>query len=187
MPGANLEASVQLTLRDVLMGTSRRLQISDPTGKHHILDIRIPKGVKDGERVRVKGKGGPGQRGGPPGDLFLRIHVTPHPVFHRTGSDLTIHLPIRPWEVALGTDVEVPTMSGSVRLKIPPGSQARQKLRLKGKGLPSREGTMGDQFVILDITLPPSMTEEERRLYEQLQQLDHSDPRSTLHQEAMHA
>jgi len=186
IPGADLEAAVQLTLREVLTGTSRRLQIPDPSGTLHTLDVRIPKGIKDGERVRVKGKGGPGQHGGPPGDLYLRIHVPPHPVFHRTGSDLSIHLPIWPWEAALGTEVQIPTMSGPVRLKIPPGSQSRQKLRLKGKGLPTHSGSLGDQFVILDITVPPSMTEQERKLYEQLRHIDHPDPRAKLNREAMY-
>lgn len=187
IPGADLEATVQLHLHEVLSGASRRLQIPDPTGKIHMLEVRIPKGVKDGERVRVKGKGRPGQKGGPPGDLYLRVHVTPHPVFHRAGSDLNVHLPLWPWEAALGTEVEVPTMSGTVRLKIPPGSQARQKLRLKGKGLPTHSGTLGDQLVILDITIPPSCSEKERGLYEQLRKIDHPDPRAKLIREAMHA
>jgi DnaJ-class molecular chaperone len=187
MAGADLEATAQLTLREVFTGTTRRLQIPDPAGKAHTLDVRIPKGVKDGERVRVKGKGTPGRGGGPRGDLYLRVHVAPHPVFHRTGNHLTIHLPLWPWEAALGTEVQVPTLTGPVRLKIPPGSQTKQKMRLKGKGLPNRSGSPGDQFVILNITMPDSLTEQEQNLYEQLKGIEHPDPRTHLMHEATHA
>jgi len=187
MPGAALEATAQLTVWEVLTGTTRRLQITDPAGKPQTLDVRIPKGVQDGERVRVKGKGSPGRHGGPPGDLFLRIHVLSHPVFHRSGSNLSINLSLWPWEAALGTEVQVPTLTGPVLLKIPPGSQLKQKMRLKGKGLPTRAGGNGDQFVVLHITIPSSCTEKERELYEQLRQIDHPDPRADLMREAIHA
>ena len=186
MPGADLEAVAQLTLGEVLTGTTRRLQITNPDGKPQTLDVRIPKGVQDGERVRVKGKGSLGRQGGPPGDLFLRIHLLSHPVFHRSGSNLSIDLPLWPWEAALGTEVQVPTLNGPVLLKIPPGSQSNQKLRLKGKGLPNRSGRQGDQFVILNITIPSSCTDEERALYERLRQISHPDPRTDLRREAMH-
>jgi DnaJ-class molecular chaperone len=187
IPGADLEANVQLTLHEVFAGTSRHLEIPEKSGKVKSLEVRIPKGVRDGERVRVKGKGQPGQNGGPPGDLYMKIHVTPHPVFHRTGADLSIELPLYPWEAALGTEVQVPTLTSPVRLKIPPGSQSKQKMRVKGKGLPNRTGGHGDQFVILTITNPPSLSDQERALYEQLQKLDHPDPRAALTREATHA
>ena len=187
MPGGDLEANVQLSLREVFAGATRHLEIPQESGKTKSLDVRIPKGVRDGERVRVKGKGLPGQNGGPPGDLFMRIHVTPHPVFHRAGANVSIDLPVYPWEAALGTDVQVPTLTGPVRLKIPPGSQSKQKMRVRGKGLPTRKGGHGDQFVILTITNPPSCSDQDRALYEQLQKLDHPDPRATLTREAMHA
>lgn len=187
IPGADLEANVQLSLHEVFAGTTRHLEIPQESGKVKSLDVRIPKGVRDGERVRVKGKGQPGQNGGPPGDLFMRIHVTSHPVFHRTGANVSIDLPLYPWEAALGTEVQVPTLTGPVLLKIPPGSHSKQKMRVKGKGLPNRTGGHGDQFVILTITNPPSCSDQERGLYEQLQKLEHPDPRATLIREAMHA
>lgn len=187
MAGADLEAMVQLTLWEVLKGATRRLQITDPAGTLHTIEVRIPKGVQDGDRVRVKGKGAPGRHGGPPGDLFLRIHVLPHPVFHRSGANLSIDLPLWPWEAVLGTEVHVPTLTGPVLLKIPPGSQSKQKMRLKGKGLPTRSGGHGDQFVVLNITVPSSCTEQERKLYEQLRHIDHPDPRAALMREARHA
>ena len=187
MPGADLEATVQVSLREIFSGAVRRLELMDTNGKPYTIEVRIPKGVKDGERVRVKGKGAPGQGGAPPGNLYLRIHVLPHPVFQRQDHHLNVHLPLWPWEAALGTEVEVPTLLGQVRLKIPPKSQAKQKLRLKGKGLPSRSGGHGDLFVTLEIILPDSMTTQERRLYEQLQALDHPNPRTQLLKEATHA
>lgn len=186
MAGADLEANVQLTLHEVIRGTSRRLTLTDPNGKPQTLEVRIPKGVKDGERVRVKGKGAPGQRGGSSGDLYLHVHFAPHPVFRPEGSDVLVNLPVWPWEAALGTDLEVPTLTGPVRLKIPPGSQSKQKMRLKGKGLPTRSGANGDQFVILDIVVPSSVSAEEKHLFEELAKLKHSDPRSTLMRRATH-
>jgi len=187
MPGADLEANVQLTLHEVFAGTTRHLEIPQESGTSKSLDVRIPKGVRDGERVRVKGKGLPGQNGGPAGDVFMRIHVAPHPVFHRTGANVSIDLPLYPWEAALGTEVQVPTLTGHVLLKIPPGSHSKQKMRVKGKGLPTRTGGHGDQLVILSMTNPPSCSDQERTLYEQLQKLDHPDPRATLTGEATHA
>lgn len=187
IPGADLEANVRLTLYEVFAGATRHLEIPEESGKLKPLDVRIPKGVRDGERVRVKGKGLPGQNGGPAGDVFMRIHVAPHPVFHRTGANVSIDLPLYPWEAALGTEVQVPTLTGHVLLKIPPGSHSKQKMRVKGKGLPTRTGGHGDQLVILSITNPPSCSDQERILYEQLQKLDHPDPRATLTGEATHA
>ena len=187
MPGADLEASVQLPLREFLSGTTRRLELTDATGTPHVIDIRIPKGIKEKQRLRVKGKGAPGRGGAPSGNLYLHIHALPHPVFQKQGADLVITLPLWPWEAALGTEVEVPTLTGSVNVTIPPNSQAKQKLRLKGKGLPAQKGTHGDQFVILEITLPPDMTEQEQKLYTQLKTIDHPNPRAHLMKEASHA
>ncbi|MDR4502536.1 MAG: HSP40/DnaJ peptide-binding protein [Nitrospirales bacterium] len=187
MPGADLEATVELPLRDFFTGTTRRLELSDSEGKPHTIDVRIPKGVKDGERLRVKGKGAPGRGGGPSGDLYLRIHASPHPVFQRQGSNLVVTLPLWPWEAALGTEVEVPTLTGSVRLKIPPNSQANSKMRVRGKGLPSRDGKHGDQIVTLQIIMPSEISTQEQQLYEQLKAIDHPNPRAHLIKEASHA
>ena len=186
MPGADLEATVPLTLRDVFTTTTRRLNLTDSEGKPQTIDVRIPKGVQHGERVRVKGKGAPGRGGGPRGNLYLRVHLESHPVFQRHGADLYVDLPVWPWETALGTEVEVPTLNGHVKLKIPFGSQSKQKMRLKGKGLPTRSGGHGDQFVVLNVVMPTSLDEEEKRLYEELKKVEHPDPRLTLMREAAH-
>jgi DnaJ-class molecular chaperone len=186
MAGADLEATLPISLREAFTGTRRTLNLPDATGTPRPIEVRIPAGVRDGERLRVKGKGAPGRGGGPSGDLFFHVQIAPHPVFQRKDADILVTLPLWPWETVLGADVEVPTLSGTVRLKIPAGSQSQQRMRLKGKGLPKRTGGHGDQFVVLDIVTPPSLSPEEKQLYEQLAKFEHADPRSSLLREATH-
>jgi len=186
MAGADLEATLPISLREAFTGTRRTLNLPDAGGTPRPIEVRIPAGVRDAERLRVKGKGAPGRGGGPPGDLFFHVQIAPHPVFHRKDADIVVTLPLWPWEAVLGTEVEVPTLSGTVRLKIPAGSQPRQRMRLKGKGLPKRTGGHGDQFVVLDIVTPKSPSADEQHLYEQLAKFDHPDPRSSLLREATH-
>jgi DnaJ-class molecular chaperone len=203
--GEDLETTVRLTLREVLTGVSRRVQLSEPvpcptcggTGRQRgklcptcggtgtrtevrTIDVKIPPGVQDGTRVRVAGKGAPGHNGGKPGDLYLLVHIEPHPVFQRQGADFLVQLPVYPWEASLGAEVLAPTLTDPVRVKVPPGSRAGAKLRLKGKGLPNPAGGHGDLFFTLQIVLPPSMTDEERKLYEELTRVPHPDPRVEL-------
>lgn len=203
--GEDLETTVRLTLREVLSGVSRRVQLSEPvpcptcggTGRQRgklcptcggtgtrtevrTIDVKIPPGVQDGTRVRVAGKGSPGHNGGKPGDLYLLVHIEPHPVFQRQGADLLVQLPVYAWEAALGAEVLAPTLTDPVRVKVPPGSRAGAKLRLKGKGLPKPAGGHGDLFFTLQIVLPPSMADEERKLYEELARIPHPDPRVEL-------
>ena len=186
MAGADLETELPVTLREAFTGTSRSLNLPDATGNSRRIEVRIPGGVRSGERLRVKGKGEQGRGGGPPGDLFFHVRVAPHPVYQRKDADIIVTLPLWPWEAAFGTGVEVPTLSGPVRLKIPPGSQPQQRMRLKGKGLPKRKGGHGDQFVVLNIVIPKDSSPEEHQLYEQLASFEHPDPRSSLLQEGTH-
>lgn len=186
MAGADLEATLPISLREAFTGTRRTLNLPDATGTPRPIEVRIPAGVRDGERLRVKGKGAPGRGGGPPGDLFFHVQIGPHPVFQRKDADIVVTLPLWPWETVLGADVQVPTLSGTVRLKIPAGSQSQQRMRLKGKGLPKRTGGHGDQFVVLDIVTPTSLSPDEKQLYEQLAKSEHPDPRSALLREATH-
>jgi DnaJ-class molecular chaperone len=144
------------------------------------IEVKIPAGVQDGTRVRVAGKGQAGQNGGKRGDLYLQVLLKPDKVFRLQGSDLHVTLPVWPWEAALGADVMAPTLGEPVRVKVPPGSRAESKLRLKGKGLPSATGGHGDLFLILQIVMPPSIAEEERKLYDQLSRTKHPDPRAEL-------
>lgn len=185
MAGADLETDLPIFLREAFTGTRRTVTLPDASGNPRPIEVRIPAGVRNGERLRVKGKGEPGRGGGPPGNLFFHVHIAPHPVFHRKNSDVVITLPVWPWEAILGTDVQVPTLSGPVRLKIPPNSQPQQRMRLKGKGLPKRTGEHGDQFVVLTIITPKDTSPEDRQLYEQLAKTEHPDPRSSLLNEAI--
>ena len=121
-----------------------------------------------------------------PAIFFFMWHIAPHSVFHRKGSDIVVTLPVWPWEAVLGTEVQVPTLSGPVRLKIPAGSQPQHRMRLKGKGLPKRTGGHGDQFVVLTIVTPKDTSPEDRHFYEQLAKTHHPDPRSSLLREATH-
>lgn len=205
VPGEDLETDVHLSLREVLTGVTKRVGLTDRvpcstcggTGAQRgrpcsacmgsglrmetrSIDVKIPAGVLDGTRIRVAGKGASGMNGGKRGDLYLQVHIEPDRIFRRQGSDLHVALPVWPWEAALGAEVMAPTLTEPVRVKIPPGSRADSKLRLKGKGLPTASGGHGDLFLTLQIVMPSSLPEEERALYEQLAKGRHGDPRAEL-------
>lgn len=203
--GEDLETETALTLREVLTGVTKRVNLMEPVpcstcqGKRTIrgrqcptclgsgtvlesntIEVKIPAGVQHGTRVRVAGKGQPGLNGGKRGNLYLHVTIATDRVFQRHGSDLHVSLPVWPWEAALGAEVMAPTLGEPVRVKIPPGSQAEGKLRLKGKGLPTASGSHGDLFLILQIVMPASLSESERKLYEELHRLRQQDPRANL-------
>jgi len=172
IPGEDYETPVRITLEEAARGAERSLAIDG-----HALTARIPKGTTDGQRLRLRGKGGPGVNGGPAGDLYLQIVLEPHPLYRARGHDLEIEVPITPWEAALGAQVEVPTLEGRVTMKVPPGSKGGQKLRLAGKGLPRPGGGAGDLYAALDIVVPGTLTEREKKLYEELREASRFDPR----------
>jgi len=172
IPGEDYEAPVRITLEEAARGAEREFQIDGKT-----LRARIPKGAIDGQRLRLRGKGGPGMNGGPPGDIYLQIVVEPHPLFKTRGHDLEIEVPLTPWEAALGAQIEVPTLEGRVTVKVPPGSKGGQKLRLAGKGLPKPGGGGGDLYAVLDIVVPGTLTEREKKLYEELRAASRFNPR----------
>jgi len=205
MPGEDIETEVQLGLREVLTGVTKRLNLREPrtcstcqgsgtvrgrscatcqgTGvltEYKTIEVRIPAGVQDGTRVRVAGKGQPGINGGKRGDLYLHVVIPSDPIFRRQGSDLHVTLPVYPWEAMLGADVTAPTLAEPVKVKVPPGSKADGKLRLKGKGLPSASGGHGDLFLSLQDVLPIVIRQDERILYERLSKQRHPDPRTEL-------
>ncbi|MFW0767421.1 curved DNA-binding protein [Trabulsiella odontotermitis] len=141
------------------------------------LNVKIPAGVGDGQRIRLKGQGTPGEHGGPNGDLWLVIHIAPHPLFDIVGHNLEIVVPLAPWEAALGAKVTIPTLKESILLTIPPGSQAGQRLRIKGKGLVSKK-TTGDLYAVIKIVMPPKPDEQSAGLWQQLAQAQSAfDPR----------
>jgi len=134
------------------------------------ITVKIPKGVRDGEKLRVQGKGNAGRFGGEAGDLYIKIKVLPHPLFEVDGNDIIYQLPISIFDAVLGKEVEVPTLEGKISLKIPPGTDSGTKLRIKEKGLPDRNGRRGDMFVQIKITVPKNLSEEEKRAFEKLRE-----------------
>ncbi len=149
--------------------------------KVEILKVRIPPGVKSGSRIRVAGKGDAGGLGGPPGDLFLVVDVQSHPFFRREGNDLLCTVPVTITEAALGSDIEVPTIAGKARLKIPSGTQNGQKFRLRGQGVPSmRSGGNGDQLVEVNLVLPQIQDERSKEILREFAKLNPQDPRAKL-------
>ena len=141
------------------------------------LNVKIPPGVADGERIRLKGQGAPGIGEGASGDLYLRIRLVPHPLFDVEGHNLIITLPIAPWEAALGAKITLPTLSGKIQLTIPASSQSGQRLRVKGKGLPGKQ-LQGDLYAVLKVVMPPSSSEAINSQWQQLADLAPFDPRS---------
>ncbi|HSN17069.1 MAG TPA: DnaJ C-terminal domain-containing protein [Gammaproteobacteria bacterium] len=185
MRGEDFEVPASITLEQAYQGTDLKLELSMPEYDAQGVPRRvpvsftahIPKGAVDGQRMRLPGKGGKGINGGPNGDLYLNISLKPHPIYRTTGHDLYLDLPIAPWEAVLGASVEVPTLAGTVRLKVPAGSQAGQKLRLPRRGLPKPHSGEGDLYAILQIVAPPHPSEQETALFKQLAETSSFDPR----------
>jgi curved DNA-binding protein len=162
--GRDREAVLELSLEDALAGGRRRLTLD---GRD--VTANFPAGVRDGQLIRLSGKGAEGRGGGPPGDLFLRVALKPHPRFHRRGEhDLEVELPITPSDAALGTTVAVETLTGTAKVKVPAGSSSGRRLRLRGRGLPKRGGGNGDLHAVIKIVVPKQLSDRERELYEQL-------------------
>jgi curved DNA-binding protein len=188
MAGQDFEVNVQLTLEDAYRGTELNLELAMPEmgadgmvrRSPRSVRVRVPSGATDGQRLRVPGKGGPGFNGGPAGDLYLNIALTPHALFKATGHDLYLDVPVAPWEAVLGAAVEVPTLDGRVALTIRPGSKAGQKLRVTGKGLPrpgSSDKKHGDLYCVLSIVTPTVVGDKEKALYKELAEVSGFDPR----------
>jgi molecular chaperone DnaJ len=142
--------------------------------------LRVPAGVKDGTTLRVRGKGGPGSFGGPPGDLMVRIRVAPSRTFGRKGNDLTLKIPITYTEATLGTKIDVPTLNGGVRVKIPSGTPSGKTFRVRGKGISPERGPQGDLLVTVEVAVPKKLSKEEKRLLEELAEHETDDIRSHL-------
>lgn len=195
MPGQDYEVSVPISLEEAYRGTQVNLDLDLPEyDAHgiphrtpHAFTARVPKGATDGQRLRVPGKGGKGLNGGRDGDLYLNISLRPHPVFRAISHDLYLDLPLAPWEAVLGTQVEVPTPGGPVRLKIPPSTAAGQQLRLPGRGLPKPHAGAGDLFAIVQIVVPRNPSEHERALFKQLADSSGFKPRAHYEQEVKNA
>jgi len=171
--GRDIEHPVELTLEEAFHGATRRISIKQG-GHARSVDVRIPAGVKDGSRVRAAGEGEAGSNGGPAGDLYLRVQTKPHAVFERKGDDLRTTIAVPVTTAVLGGEAQVPTINGSVRLKIPETTQSGQVFRLKGHGMPlvGKPDTRGDLYATVDVQLPRSLSSEQRQLYEALARLE---------------
>lgn len=188
MPGQDFEVTAPVTLADSYSGTEMdlNLQVPEYDGQGRLRRVplvfraRIPKGVTDGDRLRLPGKGGKGLNGGPNGNLYLNIALQPHPLYRVTGHDLYLDLPLAPWEAALGATVEVPTLGGTVNLKVPAGTSSGRKLRLGGRGLPKRDAGAGDLYAIIQIVAPAAPGEREQALYKELADISNFNPRSAF-------
>jgi curved DNA-binding protein len=171
--GRDIEHEVDLTLEEAFHGATRRISIKQG-GHTRSVDVRIPAGVKDGSRVRAAGEGEAGSSGGAAGDLYLRVRVRPHPVFERKGDDLHARVGVPLTTAILGGEAQVPTISGSVRLRVPETTQNGQVFRLKGHGMPAIGNShhRGDLYATIDVQLPRSLTKEQRQHYEALSKLE---------------
>ncbi|MGR9087264.1 MAG: DnaJ C-terminal domain-containing protein [Gammaproteobacteria bacterium] len=184
--GSDQHARIQIGLEDAYRGGEHLITLNMPVidangrmiSKVRTLSVKIPKGIKAGQSIRLAGQGAPGMKGGSPGDLFLEIEFRPHRLFHVRERDIYLDLPVTPWEAALGATIKVPTLGGKVELKIPPGSQTGKQLRLKGRGLPA--SPPGDQYVTLKVVAPPAETEAARKLYEQMAKAMPMNPRTEM-------
>jgi curved DNA-binding protein len=165
--GSDHEAVLEISLEEAARGGRRRISLD---GRD--IEVTIPPGVRDGQRLRLAGEGGGGPGGGPAGDLLLRIRLRRHPRFRVKGSDLHTDLPVTPWEATLGADVSVPTLDGSARVKVPAGSSCGRRLRLRGEGLGD-----GDLYAHVKIEVPKRLTKKERQLFEDLAKTSKFDPR----------
>jgi curved DNA-binding protein len=190
IPGEDYDVTAQITLEQAYHGTVVELNLQMPEYDDHgrlrrvphNFSARIPKGVADGERLRLAGKGGKGLNGGRNGDLYLNVKLAPHRLFRVSGRDLYLDLPLAPWEATLGAAVDIPTPGGTVRLKVKPNTQAGQQLRLGKRGLP-KPGHEGDLYAMVQIVVPPEATEGEQALYRSLAEASRFNPRSHLEQE----
>lgn len=184
--GEDRHARIQITLEEAFHGVERAitLQVASidaqgtVTTRPHTLRVKIPAGVTAGQKIRLAGQGAPGLGQASAGDLYLEILLAPHPIFEADGRDIYLQLPITPWEAALGAKIKVPTLGGRVDLRIPPGSQSGQKLRLKGRGLPGTH--LGDQYVVLQIRTPQPHSEAQEALYQRLAEAMPFNPREHL-------
>lgn len=165
--GHDQEARMVLTLEEAALGGRRELTVGDSvTGQNRTLSVNLPSGVKEGQKIRLSGQGGPGAGGA--GDLYLQVEIRPHDRFRLEERDLHTELPITPWEAALGCEASVKTLNGSIKVKLPAGTSTGRKIRLRGKGFPNPKGEDGDLYAEVRVVVPKSPSPEERELFEQL-------------------
>src|ERR1043166_5261123 len=170
--GADVEADILVTLEEALHGSTRTVSLRrSGSNKVETYQVKIPRGVHEGQQIRLAGQGEAGARGGKSGDLFLRVRLAKHPEFTVEGSDLIHEEKIAPWQAVLGTELRVPTLEGTGRLQVPPGTQGGQRFRLRERGLPSAAGKRGDLYVAISSRAGKKLSEREREIWSQLAKL----------------
>jgi molecular chaperone DnaJ len=176
--GRDIETEVEISFDEAMTGTERKVRIDLPSGRREVT-VRIPAGIADGARVRARARGELGSEGGEAGDLYVRVKVAPHRIFGRRGRDLTMTLPITFAEAALGAEVKVPTLNGSVKLKIPAGTSSGRTFRLRGRGVKVADGSKGDLLATVQVAVPSKLSREQKELVQKLAEMQES-PRKDL-------
>jgi len=181
-PGEDVEADLLVTLEEALRGALRKVTLRRPSDnggadRTDTYQVRIPAGVREGQRIRLAGQGGAGYGGGSAGDLYLRVRLARHPDFSVQAEDLYCDLDLAPWEAVLGVQAKIPTLDGTTSLRVPPGTAAGSRLRLRGLGLPRPDRGRGDLYATVRIQTPSSVSPEERALWEQLARVSSFQPR----------
>ena len=175
-PGADTEAEIELSVEDAYSGGRRRITLPTAAGPRSY-EVNLPAGVTDGQRIRLAGQGAAGVGGGPRGDLYLVVRLAPHPRYRVDGRDITVELPVAPWEAALGASVPVDTPAGPVQVQVPAGSSSGRRLRLRGRGMPQPTGAAGDLYAEVKIAVPAQPSPAERDLWQRLAAASRFDPR----------
>ena len=178
IPGADQEAGLELTVEEAYRGTRRNITLTTGDGGRRSIEVTVPAGVTDGQRIRLAGQGGRGSDGARNGDLYLIVRIAPHPRYRLDGRDLYAELRLAPWEAALGTSVAVDTPGGEVKVKVPGGTSSGRRIRLAGRGLPNPKGKPGDLYAEARIMVPPRLSRAERRLFQQLAAETRFNPRA---------
>lgn len=178
--GQDIEGDIMVTLEEAMRGSVREVNVRHPSGrtiKTETHQVKIPPGVTEGQKLRLSGRGSPGAGGGTAGDLYLRVRLAKHPDFEVDGHNLIHELELAPWEAVLGAEISVPTLDGPVKIKISAGTQGGQKLRVRGRGLPQRDGSRADLIVVTRIVTPAKIADAEKKLWEQLKHESAFNPR----------
>lgn len=176
VPGADQQAELELSVEEAYQGGGRRITLSG-AGEPSSFEVAIPPGVTEGQRIRLAGRGGQGPGDGAAGDLYLVVRIAPHPRYRVSGRDISVDLPLTPWEAALGATVRMPTPGGEAKVRVPAGSSTGRRLRLRGEGMPNPRGTPGDLYAELKIMVPRTLTPREQELFEALSRDSTFDPR----------
>ncbi len=175
-PGRDLRTEIGLTFFEAIAGVTKQITVEGQTFK-----VKIPRGVEDGARIRLRGKGEPSHAGGTPGDLYVTVFVGKHPLYERSGADLKITVPVTFVEAVLGAEIDVPTLEGKVRVRIPPGTSPGKVFRVSGRGIEKPDGTTGDLLVTVTLEIPTELTDEQRTLLEKFRDNGPGDsPRAYL-------